>query len=835
MNPATPPNIDQGQTLQFTASLADDTSNKGVVWSATGAGCAGATCGTFTNVTATSATYNAPPKVSASLGVTVIATSVAQPTQTASSWVFYVMPPPSIVTTDLPQGTPTYLYNMTLQATGGVQPLNWSVAGGSLPAGLSLNSAGIIYGTPTTGGTSTFTVKVTDSSPAAQGTLSTQQALTLTVVSVLTITNESLPEGTVGTAYSATLSSSGGVPPLTWKLYSGSLPSGLILQSTGTISGTPTVQGTYSFIVTVVDSSPIQQTYTSSPFTITVNPSGPLTIRTSALMDGIVDAAYQGQLAATGGTPPVAWTVIAGALPTGLALNPLTGAISGTPTAAPGTYSFTVQATDNSAPQETSTQQLGITLNGAPPACSSTGNNSLLVGQYAFSLSGYNGVGQLAVVGSFTADGAGNITAGEADTNGVLGAQFGSLITNASSYSVGPDNRGCATLATPFGTFFTRFAVGRVSAGVATQGRLIEFENPGASSYIAAGSLLQQTPAAFLSPITGKYSLRTTGWDPVTSGRIVCAGTLSAANYKFSFLEQDCNDNGTVTNSTNTNSTTNTTANTYTTADTNGRGTGIFLVAGNLSYLTFYWVSVTELLIVNADPSPTFSGEWRQEQVPLGGVGYSQTSFNSTVAFYASGLESAGAGGDVSIATETADGINSVTSQLYRNQAGAWQAANTRCTYSVVLIGRVTLSGNNCGAFPPIPYLNAINSAFVVGADPTVELGSFEPMTSGLGNATVAGTYFAGTSEIVSQAAQAQVSIVTLNSNGTFTTVTDSASTLALNAGAATADTYTLNPDGTFSTGSSGGVTVGIAISPSKFVIVANPTLTFPTLQIGQQ
>jgi hypothetical protein len=44
-----------------------------------------------------------------------------------------------------------------------------------------------------------------------------------------------------------------------------------------------------------------------------------------------------------------------------------------------------------------------------------------------------------------------------------------------------------------------------------------------------------------------------------------------------------------------------------------------------------------------------------------------------------------------------------------------------------------------------------------------------------------------------------------------------------------------LNGDGTFSIGSSGGTTVGIAISGNKFVIVSTPTLTFPTLQIGQR
>ena len=72
------------------------------------------------------------------------ATSVAQPLQIGSS-TFNVMPPPSITTTNLPTATPNYIYNTALQATGGVQPLNWSLASGTLPAGMTINTAGMIY------------------------------------------------------------------------------------------------------------------------------------------------------------------------------------------------------------------------------------------------------------------------------------------------------------------------------------------------------------------------------------------------------------------------------------------------------------------------------------------------------------------------------------------------------------------------------------------------------------------------------------------------------------------------------------------------------------------
>src|SRR6266702_1028218 len=69
----------------------------------------------------------------------------------------------------------------------------------------------------------------------------------------LIVTTNSLPGATVGVPYSATLTADGGLPPYTWSVISGALPTGLSLDSAGNITGTPTAIGTFNFTVQVVD------------------------------------------------------------------------------------------------------------------------------------------------------------------------------------------------------------------------------------------------------------------------------------------------------------------------------------------------------------------------------------------------------------------------------------------------------------------------------------------------------------------------------------------------------------------------------------------------------
>ena len=174
-----------------------------------------------------------------------------------------------ITTTSLPAGAVNNPYNATLSVTGGVPPYTWSIMKGSLPAGLALDAdSGVISGTPTTAGTSSFTVQASDSeSPPA----TTTATFSITIQSSLLITTSSLPPGTVNTPYSATLTAAGGLPPYTWSVTSGSLPAGLSLDAnSGVISGTPTTPGRSSFTVQVSDSQSPPAT-ASAPLSITVN------------------------------------------------------------------------------------------------------------------------------------------------------------------------------------------------------------------------------------------------------------------------------------------------------------------------------------------------------------------------------------------------------------------------------------------------------------------------------------------------------------------------------------------------------------------------------------
>ena len=203
---------------------------------------------------------------------TVRLTDSAPTTVTSQPLQITVVPGPLVIVTtgDLTRGTVSAPYSFTLQKLGGASPYTWEIASGALPAGLTLNAnSGVISGTPTEFGTFSFTVKLTDSQPV-NVTSSTLRIIVDPAPLVITSTGD-LAGGRVNIDYSQQLVAAGGRIPYTWALAAGPLPPGLTLNTaTGVISGKPTAAGTFSFTVTVTDTTP--NTVTSAPLRITVSP-----------------------------------------------------------------------------------------------------------------------------------------------------------------------------------------------------------------------------------------------------------------------------------------------------------------------------------------------------------------------------------------------------------------------------------------------------------------------------------------------------------------------------------------------------------------------------------
>jgi hypothetical protein len=333
------------------------------------------------------------PAHAGSANVIVVVTDATGATA-SRSLTLVVLPPTGLAllinTAGLPNGSVGTAYSVALAATGGSGTVSWSLANGSLPAGLSLSSSGDISGTPVSAGSTNFTVQVTDTSSPPQLATAT---LSLTVEpatgTALSITTTVLAGATVGTAYSAQLQATGGTLPLSWSLAAGSiLPHGLSLSSGGLISGTPTRTGTSTFTLEVTDASNPQQTASTVLTLVVAGAPGSVTVTTYVVPGGTVGVPYNAQLQANGGTKPYTWSVSGGALPPGLSLS-AAGQISGTPTAS-GFFFVTVEVTDSTSPTpSTSTGGYMLSVNAAagqlqvvtmflPPGRDGTAYNAML-------------------------------------------------------------------------------------------------------------------------------------------------------------------------------------------------------------------------------------------------------------------------------------------------------------------------------------------------------------------------------------------------------------------------------------------------------------------------
>ncbi len=291
--------------------------------------------------------------------VTLDSSSVFAPCATPS-----VCPAVTLLPPTLPGGTVGVAYSQTITGTGGTAPYTFSLTSGSLPAGLTLTSTGVLSGTPTHVGSSTFTIRGTD----VNGCYA-ELEFTIGVIAAppppptcppILLSPSTLPGGTVGVAYNQTILGSGGTAPYVFGVVSGTLPAGLTLSAAGVLSGTPASSASSTFTIRGTDANGCFKELSYTILVVAAPPPPqdcpPITLAPPALPNGSLGVPYSQTFIGGGGTGPYTFGLVSGALPAGLTLSS-DGVLSGTPIQASSpvrksrnptrSSTFTIRVTDS--------------------------------------------------------------------------------------------------------------------------------------------------------------------------------------------------------------------------------------------------------------------------------------------------------------------------------------------------------------------------------------------------------------------------------------------------------------------------------------------------------
>jgi large repetitive protein len=637
--------------------------------------------------------------------------------------------------TGLATGTVGTPYYAAFTESGGTPPYTWSqTSGGAMPGGLTFTSQGILTGTPTTGGNfGPYVFTVTDTTGATASTTSlslTINALTLSVASA------SLPNGTVGAAYSFALAATGGSVPYAWSETSGgSLPPGLSLSSTGVISGTATAGGTYGpYVFTVTDTN--SKTAASAGLSITIN-------GTSA--SSCVPGGNEAVLSAT----PFAF-LLKGSDANG---NPIDIAGSFTPN---GSGGLTNAAVDYNG-FTNGHQQVQVNLAASSYAFSSDGQGCL-----SLSFSGL-------------------VVASQVSTKATVAVSALQVADKASVRMARP----AVSASVVSNVQFSFVLPGSVQAGTLQSGRIIESDTATTGTY-ASGLLHAQTPSAFsLASLQPNFAFGADGWTTSSAPgvlRTAVAGTFVNTSGALSSGYADVNVNGTASGElTGGNGVLNSVD------PSSGRGTGSFFLSNSLNKpqltmdFVFYVLNGSDVLLLSTDtPQNNVTSPLLAGRALAANASYSSSALSGYYLLASQGLAvtASATGNFAQVGTLNAT-VTPLSATIYSNDAGVF----TNTPYSTVgdaveASGRVSFTGLT--TTPPVAYLTVGSVAdegiagFLVGTDAAASSGVLVFQAAGAPaytDASVSGAYAASTGEDIDGANGAFLGLFTFSGADTYTVV----------------------------------------------------------------
>ena len=712
-----------GEQKQFMATETGST-NTGIVWSVSGSGCSGVSCGSIS----AKGLYTAPASVPMPAQVTVKAASVVDPNSYRTATVS-IVPPLAVsvapATAEVVAGSD---YQFTATVSGSTnQSVTWSVTG----KGCSGVACGTITSTgfygapgsvPTPDQVTVTASSVADTSKSGSATVTILPPVAVTIspsrTQVVTGSRQQFTATVTGTTNTS----------VSWSL-TGSGCSG---SACGTISasGLYTAPGAIPHPpqVTVKATSDADSTKSASAI-VTIIPSVVVSISpTNAVV--AIDGQQQFRATVAGSNNTAVDWSISGAACSGSSCGNITsGGLYTAPSTVPTLATIIVKATSQIDVSQSASAVVTIVAN----------QNSKLRGQYAFEFTGFDLRGVYQAVGSFTADGNGNITSGKEDVNQTL-APVTDLSFNG-VYQVSGDNRGTLTFSSSNGTQTFRFALN--SEG--SNGRFIEFDDSGirGSGVFEA----QDTTASTVTALNGPYVLSLAGSDN-NGARI---GAL--AIFDFDGLgdivggSMDVNDGGTVL------PTLASFQGIYR-VDSTGRGIldlSIPGFAGGALQFAYYVVSANELFLVSTNPlsssNPILGGTAELQS----GAPYLASAFNRATVFSLGG--ESGNVSQVLVGQISFDGVSQPLVEFDQNTGGAVATGNVLTgAYSLALNGTGTLNldDSNGHARTWDMYAIAPNRAYLMDVSSSeVGMGELRPQLTQppFSGTDIVGTYLFGLGE----------------------------------------------------------------------------------------